>query len=140
MGIMRRDLAGLGLAISVGDGQVSRDEMFGFVRAQVSDPDWPSRPRRLADLTTVSSDLTAVDAEGAAELYRFAHVDLRGARQAIVASRQWDLAAEFERQHAATGVTTIACNSLETACVWLGVDLGTVRAAVRDLRAQLRDR
>jgi hypothetical protein len=90
----------------------------------------------LADLTTVISDLDVDDVKAAAAVYAKSSPDMRGVRQALVASERWDLARVFEGTMDDLGSTTIVFNTLDTACTWLGVDIATARTVVNELRTQ----
>ena len=62
-----------------------------------------------------------------------------GVRNAIVASRAWSIATEYERRIDRLGSTTIVFNYLAEACGWLGLDPVLVRDVVTALRRDLRD-
>ena len=134
MGIAYRYLDHEDLVITVGDAVVTRDELVAFAERQVADPMWPFGARRLADLTTVESDLSPDDVEAAAAVYAASNPTMRGVQHALIASRRWDLARVFESHLDDLGSTAIVFNTLDTACTWLGVDVDSTRSVVNELR------
>jgi hypothetical protein len=130
------------LLVVVWDGMVPGEEWEAFARGRLAeDPDWPRGTRRIVDLTTLDpSSLSKADVEANASLYRDRAANMVGARTAIVASRAWEIATEYERRIDRLGSTTIVFNYLLEACGWLGVDQELVRGIVSRLRRELRAR
>ena len=128
------------LLVVVWDGTVSGEDWEAFVRAGrlAADPAWPPGTRRLVDITTLESDsLTPADVQANADLYRDRGASMVGVRNAIVASRAWSIATEYERRIDRLGSTTIVFNYLAEACGWLGLDPVRVRDVVTALRRDL---
>ena len=105
-------------------GLVGRDEFVVHVRRLLADPAWPPRhARHLCDLRSATLDQSidaAVLAEAAA-LYG-THPKIATLRVAIVAGEAFEHAVIFERFLSQYRAATIAFNTLETACTWLGMD------------------
>ncbi|HEY5013600.1 MAG TPA: hypothetical protein VIK61_12970 [Acidimicrobiia bacterium] len=55
------------------------------------------------------------------------------------ASHGWDLARKYERNIDRLGATTVVFNSVEDACVWLGIDPISTRRVIDTLRAGFRN-
>jgi hypothetical protein len=104
-----------------------------------TDPRWPFRKRRFADMSTIRSALTPADAVAIADIYRATQPDLVGVGQAIVSSFRHELARRFEREIDTLGSTTVVFALLEHACRWLEVKPRAVSVVIAGLRAELRD-
>ena len=141
MAIASRYLDTEDLLVVVWDGRVSGEEWEGFARGRLAaDPGWPRGTRRLVDVTTLDPDsLTPADVEANTDLYRDRVANMVGVRTAIVASRAWAIATEYERRIDRLGSTTIVFNYPAEACRWLGLDPDRAREVVAGLRRELRD-
>jgi hypothetical protein len=130
------------LLVIVWHGRVSGAEWKQNVDAQLGDdPTWPRGRRRLIDLMSLGpSDLSSADIETVISFGRGRILDT-GSRQAVVASRAWDLAwdlaGEFARRSNELGSTTIVFDRIDWACAWLGVDPDSLRPVIATLRTEL---
>ena len=138
MGIGYRIDKALGLTLVVWDGVISGDEAEDHVRGLFDDPDWPPGRMHLLDATSVTSvpklaNTKLVDlAVNAAETRRI--------RFALVQQMGFDEATYFEREASARGLSqVIVFNDIATACTWLGLEVGSIRATVADMRRELRE-
>src|SRR5262245_19013833 len=138
MGLLYRYLDRDDLVVTVGNGAITAQVLAAFAEEQIRDPRWPFGKRRLADMTTVTSQLNVEDAETVASMYGNAYPTLHGVRQAIVVSSHWERAKAFEERIDEFGMTTMLFFVLPTACNWLGVKVEDVQPVVDDLRQQLR--
>ncbi len=139
MGIGYRLDSSRGLTLVVWDGAITGDDAEGHVRSLFDDPEWPPGPLHLLDATSASSvpivaNTKLVDlAVNAAETRRV--------RFALVQHMGFDEATYFEREASSRGLSqVIVFNDISTACTWLGLDVGPIRATVAEMRREIRAR
>jgi hypothetical protein len=131
----------IGITVTVWDGVVTPEEWRAHIRRQDADPDWPTGPAFLGQLTTARG-LSAFDASVVDEmraLYRDRAKQLARIRSAVVSDRAFGASGQLEQAVAETsGVRNIMFNDVATACMWLGVDVSAVQTIIDRLRASLR--
>ncbi len=135
MPIAHAYLADADLAVNVWTGVVTFDDWIAHARRQLADPFWAPGRLRLTD--TLSADLSHLDAEDVDKLSAFyAEQGLRApdACLAIVAAAGWELAGRAHVGLEPLGVNTMLFTNVADACMWLGVDVGTVSNVVNELR------
>ncbi|HWS47135.1 MAG TPA: hypothetical protein VN636_14805 [Acidimicrobiia bacterium] len=139
MGITYRSDPGSDLTVSVIDGTVSGDEVHAFAQRQDADPAWHATTRLLSDArTSHMRHVTAAELHAFADLYAQMRRNDRPFRAAIVADKDFELAGRYGDLLNHSGASrTIAFTSLTTACIWLDIDLATVRATIAQLRDEL---
>ena len=129
-----------GITIIVWDGTVVWDDWLEHVQELVIDPHWRSLPRFIADLRSVT-DTSAIQ-EKELELAAIAIAENRAALAmktgAVVASDEFWQAQRFGKLIEGFGTSTIVFNTLETACVFLGLDPIETSQSIEQLRSQLR--
>jgi hypothetical protein len=132
---------GLGLTVSVADGDMTLEQRREQITTLAADPDWPKTQRLITDLTTLSAESRPSAervAESSDDFLRQLAPHTENLRWAIVAHHTFHEAQMFERNLESQGPRIIVFNNVDTACTWLGVDTTDVRDAIDDLRRQLR--
>ena len=123
----------------VWDGTVMADEWHAHIRRMTADPDWPAATRFLADLTSVE-DVTSITAEvieQSAAIYAGIPGKLDGKQDAIVSTSKYAISKAFEQLLLRIGAAVITFYTLDTACVYLGLDLAETQQELAALRAKL---
>ena len=139
MGIAYRLDQTLGLTLTVFDGRITGYEWRTAVREMFADPRWPPGRLNLTDLrTTDSSALTTADRAAIFAINaRHAH-KLVGMKSAAIGSAHFETSRDFSREDQSSGLRLIPFDDLKPACLWLGLDLETVRSMIDELRSELR--
>ena len=124
----------------VWDGEVTGGEWLKHVRELLADPDWPAINRFLVDLTTVSNTQSIREnvIREALAIFSENPALLAGKKNAIVARDEFRKAKRFEASVARFGTTTIVFNSLDTASIFLGIDVKEAHQVIERLRSRLR--
>jgi hypothetical protein len=124
------------LIFNLWEGTVTGEEWLAQVRQLTAEPDWPAVTRMICDLRDVQDFSTIGEAEiaQAIELLRKAPGDLRKKKCAIPASEAFRIATIYQKALAPYAGTVIVFTSLETACVFLGLDLPEVQGVLGGLR------
>jgi hypothetical protein len=139
MGIAYRVVAALQLSVVVIDGDVTRDDFYGFARAQEADPEWHTTTRSLTDArTAIIPEVTADQISDFADLYTKMRADDSRFRSAIIPGSNFAIAGNYAELRSDGHTHTVAFNDLITACIWLAVDSDVIRATTDDLRGELR--
>lgn len=139
MGIVYRIDKEKGISFALWHGVITADEFLTHAQRLLADPDWPAhRALHLSDLQTAHVDDSVDDAvlEKAASLFG-SHPKLSNLKVAILAQEEFERAVSFERFFLRYRSSMIVFNSLETACIWLGIDLKVAALALQSLRAFL---
>ncbi len=134
-----------GIGYSCWSGTVTAGELLEQTRRKVVNPDWPPSSRRvLADLryATVGAGFDRELVGQIVKLYMEHAETVQNLRAAIVANGLFERAKLFEQLVSGYSPAVIVFNNLDTACVWLGID---VQAAVERLKRmreeeEMRDR
>ena|SRR5690242_4227504 len=138
MGLTYRAIRGVGLTVSVLDGEISQAEYLEYARRQNADRDWHATTRSLIDARTV---LTPPGAEqvlaSISATYEQMRADDAPSRTAIVAGHDFALASQYGETRTEAGTLTIAFHDLSTACIWLDVELELVQQTIGELREEL---
>jgi hypothetical protein len=128
-----------GITFSLWNGVVTAQDFLSHVRSLVADECWPPEGRlQLSDLqyTTVDESIDEAILKEAANLYGTQLDKLAGLRAAVVAGAAFEKTIVFGRLIAPLGPSLFVFNSLETACIWLGIDAGEAESTLRKLRLQ----
>lgn len=116
---------------------ITASEFLEQTRRNINDPDWPpARGLLLADLRHASVD-KSFDATFASQVINLylPHQDKVGnLRAAIVAQGLFEKAKIFEKIVAGYTPSVIVFNDIDTACVWLGIDVKAADKALQLLR------
>lgn len=130
----------LKLTIAVWDGIVTWDYWRGHLHRMFSDPAYAPMQLQITDLRFSSISPTIADAEIQAmrELLADQRERVSLKKVAIVAGDEWRKLklAEFALQ--TISVNSIVFNDLNTACLWLGVNVVEVGQDIKQLRIGLR--
>ena len=121
--------------------RVDREEFLAHIHRLLRDPEWPPlRGLHLCDLRAaeLAESIDRATLEGAADLYG-SHPQIATLRVAIVAGEAFEQAALFERFMSQYRAATIAFNTLETACTWLGIDPVQAASAFEALSTRAQD-
>ena len=130
-----------GVSVSVWAGEVTSNQALAHVAALAAAPGWGAGGRILTDLTAVAST-SLPDREQVSELAR-RFVDqldarTRPAKWAVIANASFNRAAQFGEEIGEEGRRLIVFFDLASACIWLGVDLDTIRPVIEHLREEAR--
>jgi hypothetical protein len=129
-----------GITVIVWDGKVVWSDWLRHVQDLMVDPHWRSMQRFIADLQSVTDTSTIQEKEF--ELAAIAIAENREALAlktgAVVASQEFWQAQRFIRLIERFGTSTVVFNTVETACVFLGIDPIDTRHTIEQLRSQLR--
>jgi hypothetical protein len=119
-------------------GRVTGEEWHAHINKMTAEPDWPAVTRVLADLRRVQDVSTIGHAEitQAVALFSIAPGNLGVKKVAVPASDAFRKAAAFEQAIARFGPSVIVFNTVETACIYLGVDVEQARRVLAGLRAE----
>ena len=140
MGILHQFDKQKRIAFVVWDGRVQWEDWRKHVQLLLSDPDWFQVQRFMVDLQTVT-DTSGIGDEEIEEIRKIFSSDpliLAGKRTAIIASEEFRKASRFSSFVERFGTASVVFNSLDTACLFLGIDQTYARQAIQGLRAQLR--
>jgi hypothetical protein len=143
MGIAFRVDPATGTSVSVWLGDITTEEVMRHVRELWATPDWASGGRILTDLTQVSSSaLPDPDQVGqlASTFADLMEGRTRPASWALVANLGYMRASQFADAIQSDVRRVLAFFDLAPACIWLGVDLDAMRAAVESLRIEAQQR
>lgn len=141
MGIIYSCDRQIGVIFVVWDGEVTWDEWREQIHKLMADPDWPSISRLIADLQTVTNTSTMGSAEvdEAASIFGSRLADMARKRVAVIARDEFGKANLFGDLLSHFGVSLVVFNSLDTACLFLGIDLSDTHQRLQELRATLRN-
>lgn len=121
------------------DGSVTAKQWFQYAERLVSHPTWKSTPRLLADLRSVE-DTSTIGNEAmdhAVNIFTAERAGLTGKKIAVIAGDAFGKASRFGGLLSSYGVSLVVFNVLETACVYLGVDVTYANQVLDDMREQL---
>jgi hypothetical protein len=141
MGIAYRVDGPQGISVSSWTGEVTREEAMRHLAALAETPEWSSARRILTDLTGLSASALP-DRDQVAEIADAFVSQLsdraQPAKWAIVASSAFNRALQFGDEVGDSDRRVLVFLDLASACIWLGVDLDQVRAALDTRRAEAR--
>ena len=141
MGIAYRPDGPRGLSIEAWVGEITPEDAVQHIAAVAATPTWGATGRVLTDLSGMSP-VALPSREEIAYLAREFEERMsdhsRTANWAVVANVAYKRASEFGDELAPSGRRLAVFLELESACIWLGVDLAEVRPAVKALRDEAR--
>jgi hypothetical protein len=143
MGIAYQPDGPHGLSIEAWVGEVTLDDARAHLAGLADVPAWGETGRVLTDLSGMSP-LALPSREEVAFLARTFEQHIadhsRTAHWAVVANVAYKRASEFGDELVPGGRRLEVFLELESACIWLGVDLSEVRPALKALRDEARSR
>ena len=121
-------------------GTVEADEWFQYAAKLTSHPAWSTTPRILADLQFVRDTSTIGNEEIARAVQIFSNdrKALATKQIAVVARDQFGKARHFGDLVARFGVALVVFNNLDTACLFLGLDVSYASQRIHELRSKLQ--
>jgi hypothetical protein len=124
----------------VWDGTVTPADWRRHIQELAADPGWTRSQCFLADLqtTTDTSSIGSGQVDIAATALGMEDGLLTGKRSAVVASLEFWRAQRFAEVVTGFGVTSVVFNSVDTACIFLGLDVTDTRQTLERLRVALR--
>jgi hypothetical protein len=126
------------LVVEFWTGTISHDEVLAHERRHLSDSSIAPGASVLVDAIRASFETTLEAVHEVTDLYRRSGKKLRVGKSAILVNQlAYDRARVYERQASDCGVTVILFNSLDVACIWLGIDSQTARTELEKLRASI---
>jgi hypothetical protein len=141
MGIAYRAQGPRGLSIEAWVGEITLDHAQQHLAALAALPEWGATGRVLTDLSGMSPVALPGRDEVALLAREFEHQisdHSRTSNWAVVANVAYKRASEFGDEIAPGGRRLSVFYELESACIWLGVDLADVRPALKALRDEAR--
>jgi len=140
MGIIHSTDFHRGIVYTVWDGAVTWAEWKEHASALIAEPDWQRSSRFIVDLRSVTTNTSIANeqVEQASALFIMNRLSLAGKRGAIIARDEFSNARKFESLIAPTGIAMVVFNSLDTACLFLGLGFAETNHELDRLRMQLR--
>jgi hypothetical protein len=140
MGIIHSCDTQRGVTFIVWDGIVTWDDWRQHVAKLLADPGWFATPRFIVDVQTVTdtSSIGMDEMEQVYELFGSGPAILANKRSAVIAKEEFSRAKRFGDLIARFGTSSIVFNTLDTACLFLGIDFKETRQVLEELRAELR--
>ena len=141
MGIVQHFDPSKGLAFIVWDGSVTAEEWFIAARNLISNPAWIQASRVLADVRSAVDTSTIRDAEiaRAVEILSADPSALRSKRLALIARDAFGKARQFAQLISRFGISAVVFNSLDTACLFLGMEAAEAYQVLEGIRRQLNN-
>ena len=130
-----------GVTYVVWDGVVAAGQYLSHVKRLLADPEWPpARRLHLSDLrsTTLDSTIDRSVLEKAVGMFA-AHPKISMVKTAIVAHEAFHQALLYERLISPIEPSVIVFHSLDTACMWLGIETKSAAHELNSLRARARE-
>jgi len=140
MGILHFSDGQRGIIYIVWDDVVTWQAWLNQIEKITSDPLWQSSHRFLADLRSVTDTSTIGLAEVAEAVKAFSadRNSLLYKRGAVIALNEFVRARTFADLLARFGTSVVIFNNLDTACLYLGLDVLETGRMLKGLRRQLR--
>lgn len=141
MGILHQYDGQRGVLHIVWDGIVTWRDWSKQIENVTGDPLWRSSQRFLADLRSVTDTSTIGPAEvdEAVKLFSADRDSLTHKRGAIIALQEFGRARRFADLLTRFGSSVVIFNNIDTACLFLGLDVAETNRLLEGLRRQLRD-
>jgi len=118
-------------------GQVSQEELLAHERLHLSDPLIKAGATVLVDAERAHFGTTVEEIKEVSDLYGRVTGNLKVSRMALLVNKEtYERALVFLKQVEGYGVRVIVFNSLDIACIWLGLDVNVVRTQLQVLRAE----
>lgn len=104
---------------------VTAEQWFGYIPRLTSNESWTRMSCLLADLLPVqdTSSIRIAEIDRAAEIFASNRKALRGKKVAVLAGDEFGRARYFGDLLTRFGVLLVVFNNLDTACLFLGIDL-----------------
>ena len=118
------------LVLELWTGTISHDELLGHERRLLSDSSI-AQHAVLADAIDASFETTPEAVHELTDLYRQSAENVKVRKAALLINES---AYERARLYENLGVRMILFNTLEVACVWLGIDVAAARKELEQLR------
>ena len=126
------------LVLELWTGTILHSEILAHERRHLSDSSIARGASVLVDATSASFETTPEAVHEVTDLYRRSGEKLRvGSSAVLVNTSAYDRARLYERQATDLGVRVILFNSLDVACVWLGIDVTAASTELKKLRASI---
>lgn len=118
-------------------GQVRQEELLAHERLHLSDPLIKAGATVLVDAERAHFGTTVEEIKEVSDLYGRVTGNLKVSRMALLVNEEtYERALVFLKQAEGYGVRGIVFNSLDIACIWLGLDVNVARTHLQALRAQ----
>ena len=130
------------LAVVVWDGLVTAEAWREHLQRMLIDPDYAPMQSQITDLRYSSISPTISDDQIRAMVDRIdsQRKNISLSKFAIVAGSEWNKPQQVAVGLQSISITPIVFNDLNTACLWLGVDLLEVDKDIQQIRLELRQR
>ncbi len=126
------------MVVELWTGTISHEEVLAHERRHLSDSSIARGASVLVDATSASFETTPEAVHEVTDLYRRSGEKLRVGNSAVLVNASaYDRARLYERQATDLGVRVILFNSLDVACVWLGIDVTAASTELKKLRASI---
>ena len=127
------------LVIEVWVGKITKNELLEHERKHIKDPDLPSAPRVLIDITAAHFDpaIGNKEIEEFVDLYREHRDKTAGAKVAVVAEQEFQIAKKYESKAMRLAIDVIVFNEIDNACTWLGVNMREAQQWIHSKRVDL---
>lgn len=124
----------------VWDGEVNWEEWRGLIPRLLADPAWTSISRLIADVQTVTDTSSLGDREmgEVAAIFGSNLSAVAKKHVAVIAREEFSKVKHFGDLISSIGTSMVVFNNLDTACLYLGIDLMETRQRLDELRAALR--
>ncbi len=140
MGILHFSDGQRGIIHVVWHDVVTWQDWLNQIRKLKSDPVWHSSNRFIEDLRSVidTSTIGLAEVDEAVKAFSVDNNSIMHKRGAVIALEEFAKARRFADLSARLGMSVVIFNSLDTACLFLGLDLVETRRVLEGLRSQLR--
>ena len=126
------------LVVELWMGTISHDEVLAHERQHLSDSSIARGASVLVDAVNALFETTTEAVHEVTDLYRRSGEKLRVGKSAILVNRlAYDRARVYEKQASDYGVTVVLFNSLDVACIWLGMNVTMASKELEKLRASI---
>ncbi len=126
------------VVVELWTGQVTHDELLAHQQRHLNDPSIKIGASVLVDAENAHFGTTAEQVKDIVVRYGEMTGRLRIGRKALLVNREtYDRALLLVKESEGYGVRGIIFNSLDIACIWLGLDIAMVRRQLQALKAQL---
>ena len=129
-----------GVVYIVWDGVVTWDDWSKQLSKLMTDPNWRKASLFIADTRSVT-DTSSIELEHVTRAMALLGTDreaVKHKRGAIIASNTFGKAKHFAYQVAMYGVRVVVFNNIDTACLFLGLDVVETSRVLEGLRRRLR--
>jgi len=131
-------LQGGNVVVEFWTGQVTHAELLEHERRHLSDPSIQVDASVLVDAESAHFGTTAEQVRDLVSLYGQIIGRLKVGRKALLVNQEtYDRALILIKEVEGYGVRGIVFNSLDIACIWLGLDFDMVRKQLQALKARL---